>query len=105
MIIEKQDVQTPEILDLFPQTKKKGLRQKSRALKRKLGEVILGLRPFLKVHSEVLQTDFWFINEGLADPADQMFCGKVITMEMFAEIMAARQPILRTVEELFKEKV
>jgi hypothetical protein len=34
-----------------------------------------------------------------------MFSGDVITMEMLAEIMTGNQSILRTVEELFREKV
>ena len=76
--------------------------QKQRSLKRKLSEVILGKRPYLNVNSDVLQTDFWFVNEGLVDPTDKMFAKKVITMEMLVEIMTAQQPILRTVEELFK---
>lgn len=108
MIINNSESQTPEVVDLFPQTKKEtGNRlgqQKQRSLKRKLSEVILGKRPYLNVYSDVLQTNFWFVNEGLADPTDKMFVKKVITMEMLAEIMAANQPILRTVEELFKDK-
>jgi hypothetical protein len=109
MIINNSESQVPEIIDLFPQTEsEKGNRpgqQKQRSLKRKLSEVILGNRPYLNVYSDVLQTNFWFVNEGLVDPAERMFAEKVITMEMLAEIMAANQPILRVVEELFKEKV
>jgi hypothetical protein len=109
MIINNSESQVPEMIDLFPQTKKEKTnrsgQQKQRALKRKLSEVILGKRSYLNVYSDVLQTDFWFVNEGLADPADKIFAEKVITMEMLAEIMSAQQPILRTVEELFKEKI
>ena len=109
MILNDSKSQKTEIIDLFPQTKKEERKHageyKHRALKRKLGEVILGQRAFLKVRSESLQTDFWVVNEGLVDPADKMFNGKVITMDMLAEIMASRQPVLRTVEDLFKEKV
>jgi hypothetical protein len=32
-----------------------------------------------------------------------MFKGKVITMEMLAEIMTTHQPVLKTVEELFRD--
>ncbi len=108
MILNDSKSQKTEIIDLFPQTKKEGRKRagehKHRALKRKLGEVILGRRAFLKVHSESLQTDFWVVNEGLADPADPLFNGKVITMDMLAEIMASRQSFLRTVEELFRDE-
>jgi len=109
MMVNNSEKQVPQMADLFPPAGKKQRKttaqQNQRILKRMLGEVIGGLRPFLKVHSEVLQTDFWFVNEGLADPADQLFSGKVITMEMLADIMTARQPVLRTVEELFREKI
>ena len=107
MVINNQDSQGQGIIDLFPQTRKKDDRQSTgknhRLLKHKLGEVILGHRPFLKVYSEALQADFWFVNEGLADPTDRMFNGKVITMELLVEIMAARQPVLKAVEELSSE--
>ena len=109
MMMNNPDSQISKDLDLFPQVqrkeRKKPYYQKQRALKRRLSEVILGQRPFLKVHSDVLKTDFWFVNEGLVNPADQMFDGKIITMEMLAEIMATRQPLLRTVEDLLKEKI
>lgn len=105
MLTDNSDSQTPEIINLFPQTaredRKRSARHRTRLLKRKISEVILGQRPFLKVHSEVLQTDLWIVNEGLVNPADQTFSGKVITMEMLAEIMTARQTILRTMEELY----
>ena len=105
MMMNNPDSQVSKVGELFPQIRRekqrKPLHQKQRALKRRLGEVIMGQRPFLKVHSDVLQINFWFVNEGLVNPADQMFNGKVITMEMLAEIMTARQPILSKVEELF----
>ena len=109
MMMNNPDSQASRVADLFPQIRKedqkKPLHRKQRALKRRLGEVIWGQRPFLKVHSDALQTDLWFVNEGLVNPADQMFNGKAITMEMLVEIMTSRQPVLRTVEELFKEKI
>ena len=107
MMMNNPDSQVSEAFDLFPQIhrkeRKKPQQQKKRALKRLLSEVILGQRSFLKIHSDALRTDFWFVNEGLVNPADQMFNGKVITMEMLAEILTARQPLLQTVEELFRE--
>ena len=105
MIINNSESQVPEIIDLFPQTKKeKGNRsgkQRQRSLKRKLSEVILGKRSYLNVYSDGLQTTFWFVNEGLVDPTDKMFDANVITMEMLAEIMTAQQPVLKTVKDFF----
>jgi len=109
MITNNLESPVSEIIDLFPQTKKeKGKSshpQKQRWVKRKLNEVILGKRSYIKVYSEILQTNFWFINEGLTDPTDSMFNGNVITMEMLAELMVADQSILRSIEEMLKEKV
>jgi hypothetical protein len=109
MIMNNSESQIPEIIDLFQQTKTEknnhSGQQKQRSLKRKLSEVILGKRPYLNVYSDVLKTNFWFVNEGLADPIDKMFAEKVITMEMLAEIMIAQQPVLQLVKELLKEKV
>jgi hypothetical protein len=71
-----------------------------RQLRRRLNQVILGRRPALRVYSKTLQTDFWFVNEGLADPADRRFSGKVITMEMLVEIMSSGRPFLPAIREL-----
>jgi len=109
MIIKNSESHKPEIIDLFPQTKKekdkRSEQQKQRSLKRKLSEVILGKRPYLNVYSDVLQINFWFVNEGLVDPTDEMFVKKVITMEMLAEIMSANQPAFKIIEELFGSAV
>ena len=108
MVTNNLTSQVPEMIDLFPQTKgeepKRSDQRKQRPVKRKLSEVILGKRSYLNVYSRSLQTTFWFVNEGLINPADKMFKGNVITMEMLAEIMSANQPILQTVEEIFREK-
>jgi hypothetical protein len=104
------NLQSPvsEIIDLFPQTKREERKpshlQKQRWVKRKLNEVIVGKRSHIKVYSETLQTSFWFVNEGLINPADSMFKGNVITMEMLAEILTTDQSLIRTVEEMFGEK-
>lgn len=107
MLLNKSKQDGSEIIDLFPQTKKEkkraSLRRQQRSLKRRLSDVILGVRPFIKVHSDVLETDFWFVNEAMVNPGDPMFHGKTITMKMLAEIMMSRQPVLKTVEELFAE--
>ena len=108
MILNDSKSQKTEVIDLFPQTKKKERKRaednKHRILKRKLSEVIIGQRAFLKVHSESLQTDFWVVNEGLVDPADRLFNGKVITMAILAGIMASRQPLLPAFEKLFRDE-
>jgi hypothetical protein len=107
MLLNKSKQGESEIIDLFPQTKKEKnrepLHRQQRSLKRRLSDVILGARPFIKVHSDVLETDFWFVNEAMVNPGDSMFKGKTITMEMLAEIMMSRRPVLKTVEELFAE--
>jgi hypothetical protein len=54
----------------------------------------------LRVYSKTLQTDFWFVNEGLADPADRRFSGKVVTMEMLVEIMSSGRPLLASIRGL-----
>jgi hypothetical protein len=109
MITNNLESQPPEMIDLFPQTKreerKRSDQQKQRLVKRKLSEVILGKRSCLKVYSESLQTTFWFVNEGLVDPTDKMFDGNVITMEMLAEIMITNQPALKIIEKLFGSAV
>jgi hypothetical protein len=100
--------QVSGVVDLFPQTQKeehkRPNRQKQRLVKRRLNEVIFGKRSYLNVYSEYLQASLWFVNEGLVDPADPMFKGKIITMEMLAEILTTDQPLLRAVEEMFREK-
>ena len=95
-----------EVFDLFPQMRKeeKPQLQKRCTLQRQISEVILGQRPFLKVHSKTLQKDLWFVNEGLANPTDPMFDGKIITMEMLAEIMSSGQPFLQAVEEFLARR-
>jgi hypothetical protein len=109
MMTNSLQSQVPGVVDLFPQTqkeeRKRSNRQKQRLVKRRLNEVIFGKRSYLNVYSEYLQASLCFVNEGLVDPADPMFKGKAITMEMLAEIMSANQPIFRNIEEMFKEEV
>ncbi|TFH01872.1 MAG: hypothetical protein E4H13_03705 [Calditrichales bacterium] len=92
------------VADLFPPTVvTTHKRQNQRILKRKLGEVILGQRPFLNVYSDALQTDIWFVNEGMVNPSDPLFVNRVITMNRLAEIIGSNDTILKTVEKLFGE--
>ena len=81
------------IPDLFTQT----IPQQPRIRKRKssgkmvnkqLNEVIYGQRPFLQVYSNTLQRSICFVNEGLMNPNDLDFDGKIITMEMLASIVS-----------------
>ena len=90
--------------DLFPPTVvTTRKRQDQRILKRKLGEVILGRRPFLKVYSDALRTDIWFVNEGMVNPSDPLFVNRAITMNRLAEIIDSQDTVLKTVEKLFIE--
>ncbi len=85
------------VLEIFDTSGQQG---SIRQLRRRLNQVILGRRPALRVYSRTLQTDFWFVNEGLVDPADRRFAGKVVTMEMLVEIMSSGRPFLPAVREL-----
>lgn len=79
------------IPDLFSQTvpRKRKLRRKSagKSIARQLNEVIYGNRPFVQVYSNFLQRPVCFVNEGLINPDEINFDGKIITMEMLAEIV------------------
>jgi hypothetical protein len=109
MMINNLESPVQEMIDLFPQTKKEKRKpshvQKQRWLKRKLNEVILGKRSYIKVYSQILQKNFWFVNEGLIDPTDSMFTGNVITMEMLAEIMMTNQSASEIIEKSFGSEV
>jgi len=80
-----------------------GHQRPMRQLRRRLNQVILGRRPALRVYSRTLQTDLWFVNEGLVDPADHRFAGKVVTMEMLVEIMSSGRSFLPAVRELLND--
>jgi hypothetical protein len=80
------------IPDIFAQT----IPQQPRIRKRKssgktvnkqLNEVIYGQRSFLQVYSKTLQRSICFVNEGLMNPKDLDFDGKIITMEMLADMV------------------
>jgi hypothetical protein len=84
-----QDLQQ-KTLDVFTAPSRKRKRNavnKQSVLKCRLNEVIMGKRATLKLFSKTLQSDVWFVNEGLVDPAKTTFSGHVITMAMLAEMM------------------
>jgi hypothetical protein len=88
-IRQNPEQQVLEILDLAAQKKRtRSAHQKQRILKHKLSQVLLGQCSALKVHSKTLQMDLWFVNEGLADPFDAVYEGKVVTMEMLARMLS-----------------
>ena len=103
MVVRKTEQQVLEIFDL-PSRRRgkygKGVKQ----LKRKLSEVICGLRPLLKVYCKTLQTEFCFVNEGLVDLAHTKLSGNVITMQMLAELMTDEQPFLPKIKQQFEKK-
>jgi hypothetical protein len=79
--------------DLFAQTIPQQKRTRKRktsgkTVNRQLNEVIYGQRPFLQVYSNTLQRSVCFVNEGLMNPDDLDFEGKIITMEMLADIVS-----------------
>lgn len=80
-----------QVLDLFEFTVSKkperALYPHPIRLRRKIREVIYGQRPAIKLYSTRLKTDFWLVNEGLADPLDTAFEGKAVTMQALAEFM------------------
>lgn len=82
------------IPDIFADTntisQKKTRKRKSsgKAVSKQLNEVIYGQRPFLRAYSNTLQRSICFVNEGLMNPDDLEFDGKIITMEMLAGIVA-----------------
>ena len=80
--------QALEIFKAPSRRRKRRMPDKQSILKHRLNEVIMGNRPVLKLFSKTLQTDFWFVNEGLVDLNEEVFPGQVITMEMLAEMMS-----------------
>ena len=78
--------------DLFAQTiPQKRIRKRKtsgKSVNNRLNEVIYGQRPFLQVYSNTLQRSICFVNEGLMNPDDLNFDGKIITMEMLADIVS-----------------
>ena len=80
------------IPDLFAQTVPQQKRTRKRktsdkSVNKQLNEVLYGMRPFLQVYSNTLQQSICFVNEGLMNPDDLNFDGKIITMEMLADIV------------------
>ena len=86
------------IPDLFAQTipQKRTRKRKTsgKSVNKQLNEVIYGLKPFLQVYSNTLQRSICFVNEGLMNPDDLNFDGKIITMEMLADIVTNEGKIL-----------
>jgi hypothetical protein len=80
------------IPDLFantiPQKKTRKRKSSGKTVNKRLNEVIYGQRPFLQVYSNTLQRSICFVNEGLINPDDLDFDGKIITMEMLADIVS-----------------
>ncbi len=95
------------IPDLFSQTipQKRILKRKAakKPVSRLLNEVIYGKRPFLQVYSNTLQHSICFVNEGLINPDDVKFDGKVITMEMLAEIVTDEEQVLQSVKNMLSK--
>jgi len=86
------------IPDLFahtiPQKRTRKRKTSGKTVNKQLNEVIYGMRPFLQVYSNTLQRSICFVNEGLMNPDDLNFDGKIITMEMLADIVTNEGKIL-----------
>jgi len=82
------------MLELFEFTTAK--KPEQARLRRRIKEVIYGRRPAVKIYSSRLQSELWLVNEGLADPADALFAGKVITMQLLAELMLEQEKLNTT---------
>ena len=65
----------------------------AKMVNKQLNEVIYGQRPFLQVYSNTLQRSICFVNEGLMNPDDLDFDGKIITMAMLADIVSDDQSL------------
>jgi hypothetical protein len=88
----QQDSQQ-KTLDAFKAStrqRKRRSSEKQSILKCRLNEVITGKCPALKLFSKTLQSDVWFVNEGLVDLEKEVFPGRVITMAMLAEMLCAK---------------
>ncbi len=95
------------IPDFFPQIspRKRKLKRKAsgKLISRQLNEVIYGNRPFLQVYSSALQHSICFVNEGLINPNEMDFDGKIITMEMLAEIMTNENEFPHVMQGMLSE--
>lgn len=75
-------------------------RRQHSLIAKRIKEVIYGQRPFYKVYSKTLQTDIWFVNEGMLNPDEEEFNGTIITMEMLSGILSDEKPLLPALEAL-----
>ena len=91
-------ISNTSIPDLFahtiPQKRKHKRKSSGKTVNKQLNEVIYGQRPFLQVYSNTLQRSICFVNEGLMNPDDLDFDGKIITMEMLADLVTNKGKIL-----------
>jgi len=87
-----------QMLELFEFTTAK--KPECARLRRRIKEVILGRRPSLRIYSSRLQSEFWLVNEGLADPDAVVFAGKAITMRQLAELMLEQEKSTQILQEI-----
>jgi hypothetical protein len=92
--------------DLFDDTLPVKVRQRRKhsnserlPVARALNEVIAGRRPALRLYSKKLGQHLWFVNEGLVNPSESRFDGKVITMAMLAQMMTTGSNLLEAAEQ------
>jgi len=92
------------VTDLFSKTypPKRKLKRKAagKLIARQLNEVIYGTRPYIEVYSKTLQHHICFVNEGLINPHDINFDGKIITMKMLADIASNSKDVVGNVQAM-----
>jgi len=92
------------IPDLFahpiPLKRTRKRKTSGKTVNERLNEVIYGRKAFLHVYSNTLQQPICFVNEGLLNPVDLDFDGKVITMKMLADIVSNEEQVLHNLQDI-----
>ena len=99
----KAQQRAPEIFTAPAAGSKRATTDRKRILRRRLNEVILGRRPALRLYSKTLKSDCWFVNEGLVTPEYTAMPGKVITMEMLADLMNGDESLDHVLRHLLND--
>ncbi len=99
-IIANTDQRVFNLLQPEHRPKLQRRKKNDRDVAQQLVDVIQARRPALRLRSRSLDTCIWFVNEKLTDPEDQRYDGKVITMEMLAELLSCESSMLEAAQRL-----